>query len=341
MTEPINVKEARSLWGEAWRRLRRRRLAMVCLGVIALFLFIGLLDMISLPPQEPGGRRDSLIERLFFATVGRTNREESYVPPWTTGKEFLEARIEKEEARGRTPQHLYDALPRATGLHVMGTNIYGEDMLMLTLRGVRTAVILGFGVAIISIPLGLLIGACAGYFGGRIDDGVVYVYSTLACIPSILLLIVLMQIMGQGLLQLCIALGVTGWVGLCRLIRGQALMLREQEYVLAARAVGAGNGRIILRHIVPNLFHIVIISFTLGFGSIVMSEAILSYVGLGVSEETASWGRIIQGARMELSRDPNVWWPLCTAATALLFIVLAFNIFGDALRDALDPRLKT
>jgi peptide/nickel transport system permease protein len=129
-------------------------------------------------------------------------------------------------------------------------------------------------------------------------------------------------------------------VGLCRLIRGQTLSLREQEYVLAARAVGAGHSRIIFRHIVPNLFHIVIITFTLSFGGIVMSEAILSYLGLGVEVDTVSWGRMIQGARMEFSRQPTVWWPLTSAASALFLLVLAFHILGDALRDALDPRLK-
>ncbi|MFP4032238.1 MAG: ABC transporter permease, partial [Desulfococcaceae bacterium] len=116
--------------------------------------------------------------------------------------------------------------------------------------------------------------------------------------------------------------------------------VREQEYVLAARAIGAGHGRIIFRHIVPNLFHIVIITFTLSFGGIVMSEAVLTYLGLGVEVDTVSWGRIIQGARMEFSREPSVWWPLTSAATALFVLVLAFHILGDALRDALDPRLK-
>jgi len=338
-----DVTVARSLWSQAWRRLRRRATPMVSLAVVCLFLVVGMMDLVRIPYREAGGQRSwtPFFKWAFAKTVGPTNKDESYVPAMTSGREFLMRRIAEEEERGRAPAHLAAALENATGLHVMGTNIHGEDVLMLTVRGVNTAVLLGFGTALIAIPLGLLFGVCAGYFGGRVDDAVVYVYSTLACVPGILLLIALMQVMGKGLLQLCIALGVTSWVGLCRLIRGQTLTLRESEYVLAARAIGAGNMRIIFRHIVPNLFHIVIITFTLAFGGIIMSEAILSYVGLGVKVDTASWGRIIQGARMELSRQPSVWWPLASAATALFVVVLAFNIFGDALRDALDPKLKT
>lgn len=331
----VEITEARSLWAEAWRRLRRNRLAMVCLAVIVLYLGAGLLSFIKVSYGEgDASRRLTLIEWAFARTVGPTNKNESYVPAMMTGKRFLEQDAQK---RGIP----LEGLGEGTGLHVLGTDLHGRDILMLAIQGINTAVILGSVTALIAIPLGLLFGIMAGYFGGRIDDGVVYFYSTLACVPGILLLIALMQVMGKGLYQLCIALGITSWVGLCRLIRGQTLTLRESEYVLAARAVGAGHARILLRHILPNLFHIVIISFTLGFGGIVLSEAVLSYIGIGVAADTVSWGQIIQESRMELSRDPSVWWPLAGAASALMILVLAFNVFGDALRDALDPRLKT
>jgi peptide/nickel transport system permease protein len=318
---------------------------MLCLCIIVLYVVIGLVDMIPVLARQESGwsiERFSAIEWVFARTVGPTQKEESYVPPLTSGEEFLRDKLEKEQEHGRDTAYLKRVLENneATGLHLLGTDQQGRDVLLLTLRGINTAVLLGLGAALISIPIGLLLGICGGYFGGRVDDLIVYVYSTLACIPAILLLIALMQIMDRGLWQLCFALGVTGWVGLCRLIRGQTLSLREQEYVLAARAVGAGHSRIIFRHIVPNLFHIVIITFTLSFGGIVMSEAILSYLGLGVEVDTVSWGRMIQGARMEFSRQPTVWWPLTSAASALFLLVLAFHILGDALRDALDPRLK-
>jgi len=308
------IREARSLWAEAWRRLRRNRIAMVCLAVISLYLALGLLGFVPVRQRQGAGeaatvRRIDLVDWAFLKLVGPTDREESYVPP-------------------------------LTGRHLLGTDIMGTDVLYKAVKGVRTAVVLGGLTAAIYIPLGLLFGIVAGYFGGLVDDLIVYVYSTLACVPGILLLIALMSVMGKGLVQLCLAMGVTSWVGLCRLIRGETLKLRESDYVLAARAVGAGRARIILRHILPNLFHIVIISFTLGFSGIVLSEAVLSYIGVGVEATTISWGTMISMARMEVSRDPSVWWHLAGGAAALFVLVLALNVFGDALRDALDPRLR-
>ncbi len=308
-------REVRSLWGEAWHRLRRNRLAMLCLAIIALYVAVGLLDFVPVGPLLPeeakaGGREVTFIDWVFTRAVGEPAKEESYAAPGEAG-------------------------------HPLGTDIQGMDVLYKTVKGINTAIVLGGLTAAIYIPLGLLFGIIAGYFGGFIDDLVVYVYSTLACIPGILLLIALMTVMGKGLPQLCIALGVTSWVGLCRLIRGETLKLRESDYVLAARAVGAGSFRIIFLHILPNLFHIVIIVFTLGFSGIVMSEAVLTYIGVGVDPQTISWGMMISNARMELARFPSVWWQFAGSAAALFLLVLCFNVFGDALRDALDPRLRT
>ena len=150
-----------------------------------------------------------------------------------------------------------------------------------------------------------------------------------------------MLVLGRGLPQLCIALGITSWVGLCRLSRAETLKHRDREYVRAARALGVGHGRILLRHILPNLLPIIIISVTLGFSSLVLSEAILSYLQLGVEAGTGSWGNMIDGARLELAREPIIWWNLLSASTALFILVWAFNVFGDALRDAIDPRLRS
>jgi len=310
----VDVTKARSLWAEAWRRLRRNRLAMACLSIVSLYLALGVLDFIPVPTgggiEEAAAGRRTLIDWAFERAVGRPDRDESFVGPFT-------------------------------GRHLLGTDIHGVDVLYKTVKGIGTAVIIGGLTAAIYIPLGLLFGLVAGYFGGIVDDAVVYVYSTLACIPGILLLLALMAVMGKGIVQLCIALGVTSWVGLCRLVRGETLKRREADYVLAARAVGAGHLRVIVGHIMPNLFHIVIITFTLGFSRIVLSEAVLSYIGVGVKPSTISWGAMISHAKMELARDPSVWWHLAGAAGALFVLVLAFNILGDALRDALDPRLRT
>ncbi len=315
MMNDENIIQSRTLWAEAWHQLKRNRIGMLCLGIIAFYLAVGLIDFIPVWTKVDAGgtaatRRITLIDWAFGKMVGPTEKTESYSQP-------------------------------GARRHLLGTDIQGVDVLYKAVKGIRTAVILGGLAAIIYIPLGLLFGIIAGYFGGVVDDIIVYIYSTLACIPGILLLIALMSVMGRGLPQLCIALGVTSWVGLCRLVRGETLKLREADYVLAARALGASRPRIILRHILPNLFHIVIITFTLGFSGIVMSEAVLSYIGIGVKPTTMSWGTMISEAKMELSRDPSVWWQLGGAAGALFLLVLVFNVFGDALRDALDPKLRT
>ena len=175
----------------------------------------------------------------------------------------------------------------------------------------------------------------AGYFGRRIDDVVFFLMSTLAAIPGLLLLIALIMAMGRSTLSVCVALGVTGWVGFCRLSRGETLKLRELDYVQAARALGVSHVRIIFRHVLPNLAHLIVITFVLTFSGLVLSEAILSWLGIGVD---GSWGQMIDQARDELSRDPIIWWNITAAGAALFGLLLAVNFVGDAIRDILDPR---
>ena len=184
-------------------------------------------------------------------------------------------------------------------------------MLYLTLKGVRVALLIGGFTSLIVIPLALLFGVSAGYFGRRVDDVVFFVMTTLASMPGMLLLIALIMVLGKGTLQVCIALGVTGWVGFCRLARGETLKLRELDYVQAARALGVSDLRIILRHILPNLIHLVIITFVLMFSGLVLSEAVLSWLGIGID---GSWGQMIDQARNELSRTPIIWWNLAAAS---------------------------
>jgi peptide/nickel transport system permease protein len=181
----------------------------------------------------------------------------------------------------------------------------------------------------------------AGYFGGIIDDIVQYIYTTLSSIPGVLLIMAFMIIVGQGLPQLCIIMGITAWTGLCRVLRGETLKLREMEYVQSAEAMGVARWRILTRHIVPNVLHLVLISTVLAFSGNVMVEAALAFIGIGVGSDVYSWGGMINDARLELARDPVIWWKLSAAFFFMLGLVLPANIFGDAVRDALDPRLRT
>ena len=240
--------------------------------------------------------------------------------------------------------------------HVLGTDKVGEDVFFQSLKSVRTGLLIGTLTTFITLPLALALGILAGYFRGWVDDVIQYVYTTLNSIPGVLLIaaaILLMQAhMARHeeefaslalradfrLLFLCMILGMTSWTGLCRLLRAETLKLREMEYVQAARALGVGQGMILMRHILPNVFHLVLISVVLDFSSLVLAEAVLSYVNIGVDPTTESWGNMINSARLEMARDPLVWWSLAAAFVFMFALVLAANLFADAVRDAFDPR---
>lgn len=305
------------LWREAFRELVGRR--PIAVSVIGVYLLVGVVDSIAWVGGS-GDSQDTVSAHEARTTVDRVyedRRESSYSAP------FADVAF-------------YGGAPLVhPGGHWLGTDILGRDVLYLTLKGVRVALLIGGLTSLVTIPLALLLGVSAGYFGRRIDDLVFFVMSTLASMPGLLLLIALIMALGKSTLSVCIALAVTGWVGFCRLSRAETLKLRELEYVQAARALGVSEVRIIFRHILPNLMHLVIITFVLMFSGLVLSEAILSWLGIGID---GSWGQMIDQARNEISREPIVWWNISAAATALFVLLLAVNFVGDALRDILDPR---
>jgi len=219
----------------------------------------------------------------------------------------------------------------------LGTDIFGRDVLTKVIHGTQVAMSVGLVSSLIAIPIGVALGALAGYFGGWIDEIVVWFYTTFSSIPNIMLLMSIAFILGKGITSVYIALGITSWVGLCRLIRGEVMKHKNREYVQAADAIGGGHMRKLFKHILPNVSHIVIINTSLQFQVAIKSEVILSYLGIGVTGQP-SWGTMIDDAKLELAR--GVWWQLGGATIAMFFVVLAFNILGDALRDALDPKLK-
>ena len=206
------------------------------------------------------------------------------------------------------------------------------------------------------LPFALLLGIVAGYFRGWVDDLIQYLYTTLNSIPGVLLIaasVLIMQVYIEAhpdvfdtsaarsdvrLLFLCLILGVTSWTGLCRLLRGETLKLREQEYIQAATAFGVSHWRIITRHILPNLQHLVLITVVMDFSGLVLAEAVLTYVGVGVDPAMYSWGNMINSARLEMAREPVVWWQLSAAFVFMFALVLAANLFADSVRDAFDPR---
>lgn len=250
------------------------------------------------------------------------------------------------------------AIALSLDYHVLGTDRTGNDVLRQGLKSVRTALVIGTLTTLAMLPPALFFGISAGYFRGWVDDVIQYIYTTLTSIPGVLLIaacVLMMQVYIDNnpdlfttvatradlrLFLLCLILGLTGWAGLCRMLRAETMKLRELEYVQAARAFGLGSWRIMLRHILPNVMHIILITMVLEFSGLVLYEAVLSYLGIGVDPSTPSFGTMIDAARLEMSRDPMIWWNLLTAFAFLLALVLSANILSDAVQDAFDPRAR-
>ncbi len=249
------------------------------------------------------------------------------------------------------------AIMLSTKYHVLGTDKVGQDVLFLSLKSIRTGLLIGTLSTLVMLPFAIALGVMAGYYRGWVDDVIQYIYTTLNSIPSVLLIAaaVLMVVVHLDnypvpisteeradlrLLFLCIILGITSWTGLCRLLRGETLKLRELDYVQAAQTYGVSHLAIMWRHIVPNVMHIVVIYVALDFSILILAEAVLSYVNVGVDPAMNSWGNMINSARLEMAREPVVWWSLMAAFIFMFTLVLTANLFSDVVRDAFDPRLN-
>ncbi len=242
--------------------------------------------------------------------------------------------------------------------HIWGTDKVGYDVFYITLKSIRTGLVIGTLTTLVMLPLALVLGMSAGYFKGWVDDVVQYLYTTLNAIPSILLIaaaVLMLDVYMYNnadqftsvieradwrLFFICLILGITSWTGLCRLLRAETLKLREMDYVNASTAFGVRNRMILIKHLLPNVMHLVLISIVLDFSGLVLAEAVLSYVGVGVDPTTHSWGNMINSARLEMAREPMVWWALTASFFAMLTLVLCANLFTDVVRDAFDPRLR-
>lgn len=294
-----------SQWAIAARHFRRNRMAMAGLAVMLLLYVVTLLTPL-VAPYDPTLQGDIVMTR--------------YCPPsWLPGEGFArEACVE--------------------GGYVMGTDKFGRDIFSRVLYGARISLSIGFIAVAISITLGTLVGAVGGYFGGWVDGALMRFTDMMLSFPRLVLLIVVIALFEPSIWLVVVVLGLTGWMGTARIVRGEVLSLREREFVLAARALGMGDGRIITRHVIPNTLAPVIVSATLGIGLTILTEAALSFLGLGVQPPTPSWGNMVADGRDALIQ---AWWIATFPGLAIVFTVIAFNLLGDGLRDALDPRLRT
>jgi peptide/nickel transport system permease protein len=243
--------------------------------------------------------------------------------------------------------------------HLFGTDRTGNDVLLQAIKSLRTAFVIGTLATIATLPFAVVLGVAAGYFKGWVDEVIQYVYTTLSSVPNVLLIaacVLMLQVFidkhpeffetgaersDLRLFMLCVILGLTGWASLCRLLRAETMKLRELEYVQAATAFGVGHVRIMAKHILPNLMHLVLITTVLEFSGLILYEAVLSYVGVGVDPSMNSFGGMINLARSEMSRDNAVWWSFAAAFGFMVTLVLAANLFADGVRDAFDPRSRS
>ena len=294
---------------------------------------------------------------VFWLTGWRKDKFKAQLHATLQADEFIPYRVILATL-GFIVMFAFLALEFADKYHVFGTDKVGQDVFYLALKSIRTGLVIGTLTTLIMLPFAVALGVTAGHFGGWVDDVVQYIYTTLSSIPGVLLIaaaILSLQVYIANnpelfetiseradlrLLFLCAILGITSWTGLCRLLRGETLKLRELEYVHAAKAFGVGNTKIITKHILPNVMHIVLIVVVLDFSSLVLAEAVLSYVGVGVDPTTNSWGNMINSARLEMAREPVVWWSLVAAFIFMFVLVLSANLFSDAVRDAFDPKVS-
>lgn len=240
--------------------------------------------------------------------------------------------------------------------HIFGTDKIGNDIFYDALKGIRTAMLIGTLTTLVLLPFALISGISAGFYGGMIDDIIQYVYTTINSVPGVLLIassvLILQSFIDNNpqwfadqitrsdtrLILLCLILGLTSWTGLCRLLRAETLKLKSLEYIEASRALGASSFTLFRKHLLPNLTHIVLIVVVLDFSGLILAEAVLSYIGVGVDPTMPSWGNMINTARFEISKEPVIWWPLVATFFLMFNLVLVTNLFADKVRQIFDPR---
>ena len=329
------------LWLLAWRRLRRDRVGMVSLVVVLAFLAV------SVAAGAGWLVRDWSAEKAV-----------SYAPPTFLGAESASAGqaedlvhagpVDSYGIEDPLAEDLAEIAKRLTGASAdepraatlaFGADMWGRDVLRKVVKGTETSLLIGFASAVLATLLGTLLGAQAGYYGGRIDAFLNWLYSVFTSIPYLLLVLSIAAVLNQkGTLTVVLILGLTGWTGIFRLIRAEYMKHKVREYVLAASAIGASDARRMLVHILPNVSHVVLVQLSLHTVLFIKSEVILSFLGFGVGVDTVSWGSMLAEAQSELLLGH--WWQLAAATLFMAVFVTAFSLMTDALRDALDPKLR-
>ncbi len=362
------------LWALAWRRLRADRLAMGSLAIVLAFLLLMLASVSGLvaadwsrevgvnyaPPGFLGIQADSIDGAPAPDAAAETDAGENPLDPLAADLAELRAAIRAESASaGATDSGIVDPLAEelreirdAAGNNAAAASIerrptlpfgadkWGRDIVKKTIKGSGTSIFVGLVAALVATLLGTLLGALAGYFGQWVDDILNWFYSIFTSIPYLLLILAIAAVVpkGKGLLSIVLILGLTGWTGVFRLVRAEYMKHKSREYVQAADAIGASDLRKMFIHIFPNVSHVSLVQLSILVVGFIKSEVILSFLGFGVPVDSVSWGSMLNEAQNELILGK--WWQLVAASSAMALLVTAFSLFTDALRDALDPKLK-
>lgn len=339
--------KAVSLWADAWKRLRKNKMSLVGLWIVGIYVLVSLaapllplydytdqeLTHTNLPPSlKPAGQvaMDRLQKRM-------TQLRSAML---AGGRPELQADFDAAQADYFKIKNDMDANPVNKRVYLLGTDYLGRDMLARTIYGGRISIMIGIVGTITAVLIGILIGAISGYIGGHLDNLLMRFVDIMYGLPYMLLVIILMSMFkdnSNSMVILFVAIAMVSWLTIARVVRGQIISLKNSEYVEAARSMGAGSGRIIFRHLLPNTLGVIIIYATLSLPGFIMNESFLSFLGLGVSAPAASWGSLVSEGVQGMELYP---WRLLVPALTMTVFLFAMNFLGDGLRDALDPQSK-
>ena len=330
LQEEAENRRSRALWQDAIRYISRDRLTMFALG---LLIFLSLISFVGAPVAAH-------LLNIDYTKTNTPNQFQSpnFAPIHETIWSGIGAAGLLEHQAGLATSLPFQAETRYTGKwggHILGTDYVGRDQFVRLLYGGQVSLFIAIVASVVSLILGVMLGLVGGYFGGLLDDLLVWFITTINSIPGIFLLIVTAALFGQDTRTLILILVFYGWLLPCRLVRGEVISLKQREYILAAQAVGAPRPRILFVHLLPNVFYVAVVSLSIHAGTLILIEAGLSFLGLGVAEPQPTWGNMLSKARSYFTRGQYlVYWP----GIMIMLTVLSLYLLGDGIRDALDPR---
>lgn len=321
-----SVRPSISYWQDAWRRLKKNKIAIAVL----IYLVIMILGSIIFPfisPFKYDQQHWDDIDRQFKFEMFKVCREDGIAGPMPIEEALQLKGFDKLSAWARGD----------IKIHIMGINEVGADFWTLVWFGGRVSLFIGLVAALTYFLIGMPYGSISGLLGGKVDNIMMRAVEVINGIPYMIIVILLMVVMPGGIPTIVVALAAVGWTGLARLVRGQVVQIKEQEYVIAATTMGASRGRIVRKHILPNTLSVVIVNLTMAIPGAIFTESFLSYIGIGVPQPQVSWGSLCEQGRAAIFNNPQL---LFIPAAFISLTMLSFNLFGDALRNVLDPRMR-